>query len=377
MTWNRLKEMAALAVCTFALAGAAANAQVVIGSTSGSSTEYTVGTWSDMSTLGVDDGSFVVSHFGTRDGKLVAYGRLVPTSRSSMESFDASALGSWTGIGTGYGESGVESRSNLRSDNDGPVSMSLVRPDDGDVDLRMGPTSGNDRVASGIDVQFGPTSGNDRVGSGIDIRFGPTSGNDRVGGVDVSMGATSANDRSGIDLQAGSTSANDRTTIDAQMGATSGNDRSGIDLKFGPTSGNDRVAGGSIDLSVGPTSGNDRTALDGDMGATSANDRMTIDASMGATSGNDRTSIDASMGATSGNDRRDISISSSDYVVVPVTVVSSSCDAVALSFGGSDNVVIRASDASSRADVRSSLCAVSTASSSAAIESELNRLIGY
>ena len=148
-------------------------------------------------------GSFNVTRFGVRDGQLVAYGLLAPSSsiglnagssgdditggvlmssplepaggygsnpnlgagsrirlsgidnvssgaslsvRSAQSSgtsigarslnvihepFDASRLGSWTGIGTGYGESGVESRSSIVSDNDDEiVSMNLGRPYD-------------------------------------------------------------------------------------------------------------------------------------------------------------------------------------------------------------------------------------------------------
>ena len=223
MKRNRLKEIIALAVCACTLAGTAATAQE-------SSSAYTVGS------LEAYDGSFVVNRFGLRDGRLVAYGRLVPSDMSSSSSFDASALGNWTGIGTGYGESGRESRSTMVSDNDGPVSMSLVRPSD---DVR------------GLDVRFGPTSGNDRVASGIDVQ----------------------------------------------------------------------------------------------------------------------------MGATSGNDRTALSLSSSSEVVVPVTIVSASCDAVSLSFAGSESVVVSASPSSSD-DVRSTLCAVADARESALVSTHLNRLIG-
>jgi len=349
MKRNRLKEIIALAVCACTLAGTAATAQE-------SSSAYTVGS------LEAYDGSFVVNRFGLRDGRLVAYGRLVPSDMSSSSSFDASALGNWTGIGTGYGESGRESRSTMVSDNDGPVSMSLVRPSD---DVR------------GLDVRFGPTSGNDRVATGIDVRMGPTSGNDRTT-IDASMGATSANDRTTIDAKMGATSANDRSAIDLKFGPTSGNDRvaspDAIDLKFGPTSANDRTR---IDADFGATSGNDRTTIDAELGATSANDRTTLDASMGATSGNDRVAsgIDVQMGATSGNDRTALSASSSSEVVVPVTIVSASCDAVSLSFAGSESVVVSASPRSSD-DVRSTLCAVADARESALVSTHLNRLIG-
>lgn len=369
MKRNRLKEAVALAICTCTLAGSAAYAQ--------SGTERTVRSWSEMSTLGIDNGSFVVERFDIQNNQLVAYGRLVPTS--SVSTFDASRLGSWTGIGTGYGESGVESRSTLRSSPSTRMSTLVRRNDNADLtlDARMGPTSGNDRVASGLDVHFGPTSGNDRVARGIDIQFGPTSGNDRIASdIDVRMGPTSANDRTAVDLKAGATSANDRTVIDAELGATSANDRTAIDLKFGPTSGNDRVASGGIDLKVGPTSGNDRTTIDARMGPTSANDRTRLDARMGTTSANDRTSVDLNVGTTRGNDRV-AGLSVSQSVVVPVTVLSASCNAVRLSFGSSDPVVVT-SVADARSDVRSTLCAVASANASdqhSALAEHLNSLI--
>jgi hypothetical protein len=313
MKWNRWMEAVAVTVCAWSIAGAAAVAQV---SGSSSSSEYTVRTWNDLGTLGVDNGSFVVDRFGTRDGRLVAYGRLVPSDAATsslrmrsdgtiISTFDVSALGGWTGRADGYGESGRESRSSMMHDYDRPAStsMSLVRPFDDEE-------------------------------AGVDLHMGPTSGNDR-------------------------------TSIDAKFGPTSGNDRTLIDLKFGPTSGNDRVAGGPIDLKMGPTSGNDRTS---------------IDAKFGPTSGNDRTSIDLKMGPTSANDRTALSATSS--IVVPVDVVSASCDAVTLSFGGSSPVTLSATTGTTQDDVRTALCAVSSASTMSSsdrnvtIETNLNRLIG-
>jgi hypothetical protein len=125
------------------------------------------------------------------------------------------------------------------------------------------------------------------------------------------------------------------------MGATSANDRTSIDASLGATSGNDRV-GASVDLQAGPTSGNDRVA----------------------------SGIDVSMGATSGNDVQGLGVSSSSTVMVPVTVVSASCDAVSLSFGGSSPVTIRSTESN-----RSSFCAVSSSSSSVSVSEQLNVII--
>jgi hypothetical protein len=438
MKRNRLKEAIALAVCVCGLGAPAANAQLVIGSSSDVQSSV-----SEMSSLEAYNGSFIVNRFGVRDGRLVAYGRLIPTEGSTSvgigassevdadlsssvmpqasssssvslgssstsggiglrtrtdwgvnSSFDWSALGNWTGIGSGYGESGVESRSTLPSDDDGPTSFNLARPYDDQsymedisrsgsssssgVDLQMGPTSGNDRVGAGIDAQFGPTSGNDRVGAGVDLQMGPTSGNDHVGGgVDVQMGPTSGNDRvgAGVDVHMGPTSGNDRTTIDADLGVTSDNDRTGVDVQFGPTSGNDRVAGGDVDLQMGPTSGNDREGVDVSMGATSGNDRTGVDLKMGPTSGNDRTSLgvdlradgrpliqlggSGSLYSNEESDRAMIVSSASEDVAVPVSIVSASCDAVSLSFGGTQPVTVTSTSTGNE-----TLCSVSTASAS-------------
>src|SRR5688572_24806766 len=97
MKWNGWKRAVALAVCLCALSVPAANAQTV-------------------TSLKSYRGSLVLDRFGTQDGQLVAYGWLSPSG------VDMSSLRGWTGIGTGYGESGVESRSNeissLRSSDD-------------------------------------------------------------------------------------------------------------------------------------------------------------------------------------------------------------------------------------------------------------------
>jgi len=356
MKRNRLLNTIALAMCLGTLAVTSAAAQTL-----------------------------VVDRFGTQNGQLVAYGWIVPSESSSLSYIDESVFGGWTGIGTGYGESGVESRSNMLS--------SSTYDDRAGIDVRFGPTSGNDRVASGINLSVGPTSGNDRVASDLD----------------VSMGATSGNDRTTIDARLGATSGNDRTQLDGNMGPTSANDRRGIDLSFGPTSGNDRVAGGPIDLKVGPTSANDRKTLDVHMGATSGNDRTSIDASVGPTSENDRTAIDLQVGPTSGNDRvasgvdvqmgptsgndrvatgidlqvgptsgNDRVASSSNMVVVPVNVIDASCDEVALSFAGSSEPVIVTSISSDDA-TRGELCAVEDVArvgDNVDMANQLNELIG-
>src|SRR5687767_10880402 len=125
MKWNGWKQMVALVVGICALAAISANAQMV-------------------TSLQSYNGSFILDRFGTSDGRLVAYGWLDPSERVNM-----SSLRGWTGIGTGYGESGVESRSNMISDNDGRLSV-RTSDDFGRLDVRLGPTSGNDRLASGL-----------------------------------------------------------------------------------------------------------------------------------------------------------------------------------------------------------------------------------
>lgn len=223
MKGNGLKKIA-MAMCAWALVSSAADAQSTssnaVQSSLRSSSGYSIGSGSELSAATSADapslrsvtvdgaltsgeefsGSFAVTRFAVRDGQLVAFGRLVPTSSelsassdgsvtgglalsspiepvggygsdpelgagsrisfatvplgsgselaagssssvgipsgglgwrsASSEPFDGSSLGNWTGIGTGYGESGVESRSTMSSDLDGPVSMNLARPFD-------------------------------------------------------------------------------------------------------------------------------------------------------------------------------------------------------------------------------------------------------
>jgi hypothetical protein len=400
MKRNGLKEAVALAVCACALAGTAATAQVSAGWSSSNAVQnslsassgYSAGSGS-MSSEGLRasdgmasqsiGGAFVINRFGMRDGRIVAYGRLVPTSGIALDanattgsmmtrsglllsspaepaggygadprlgmgsriaysdvivsgpsltastssssnasssssslslgsasssassigattygvnsSFDESRLGNWTGIGTGYGESGVESRSNMTHDIDGTTSFNLGRPYDDQSYME-------------------------------DITWG---------------GHSSMND----DLA--------YSTDQEMLG----------DFEFGATSGNDRT---SVDLQMGPTSGNDRTSLGVDLRADSR-PLVQLGGSAGLYS--------------SAEAERALMLGASEDIAIPVSVVSASCDAVSLSFAdGAETVTVSSASGDSR--LGSTLCALSEASSVAASEGQqamlvkhLNRLI--
>jgi hypothetical protein len=379
MKWNGLKEAVALAICACTLAGTAANAQLVVRGSStnavqaslSTSSGYAMGSdrmSSDDTSVDLSRGSLVINRFGVRDGRIVAYGRLVPTgsvgglsvgastgaaipssvslmsspaepaggygsdpmlgagyrvslSSSSLlprssasssvslgsatssgssigasSSFDASRLGGWTGIGTGYGESGVDSRSNMvNDDDDAIVSMNLGRPYD-DVSYM------EDITWQGESSDFEASLYED---GDIDLQMGPTSGNDRTL-IDLEMGATSANDRTAL--------------VDVNL---RDDDRPLVQL------------GGSQRL----------------YSSEEAERALAV-------------------------------MSSSEDIAIPVTIVGASCDAVSLSFGGSEPVVVTSASGSDSDRLQSTLCAVADANSTYSTEGgntmllkHLNRLV--
>jgi len=385
------KKAVALAVCACACAGSAATAQVTIGWSSSNAVQNTLGTSSGYASgasrssvapapampMAVG-GAFVINRFGSRDGRIVAYGRLVPVMGVEL---DAGAT-----TGSSVSRSGM-------------LLSSPAEPAGGyGADPRLGMGS---RIAYS-DVIVGSPA----LGASVDVSSSTTRGTS-LGSANASAGSIGSSPSWGVNTSFDASRLGDWTGIGTGYGESGVESRSTMtrDIDEETTAFNlgrpyddqsymeDITWDGHATMNDDLAWSEDQEML-GDLELDASVPDVTIETRLGA-------SAEAPVGATTlelMNDRplvqfggsaglyskaeaeRALLLGSSEDIAIPVSVVAASCDAVSLSFAGVETVTVRSTSDEGR--LGSTLCALSEAAAlspdegrQAKLLKHLNRLI--
>jgi hypothetical protein len=366
------KKAVALAVCACACAGSAATAQVTIGWSSSNAVQNTLGTSSGYASgasrssvapapampMAVG-GAFVINRFGARDGRIVAYGRLVPVMGVEL---DAGAT-----TGSSVSRSGM-------------LLSSPAEPAGGyGADPRLG--MGSKIAYSDVIV------GSPALGASVGVSSSTTRGTS-LGGANASAGSIGSSPTWGINTSFDASRLGDWTGIGTGYGESGVESRSTMTRDIEEETAAFNLGRPYDDQSYmeditwdGHATMNDDLALRADRAlreelAWSTDQEMLGDLEMSVVDDRPLVQLGGSAGLYSRAEaERVLMLGSSSDIAIPVSVVAASCDAVSLSFAGVETVTVRSTSDEGR--LGSTLCALSEAAALSPDEGQQAKLLKH